>query len=142
MTIAITNPLHRQRRSSPSANEVRRTRLTLSLINSLNSTSALLLTRQYMAAPQVSPVLLTVRNIIRSSRDRSAGFVRFARLVLQRAELGCSLLNGRKLCMFFALNPAAYFTLRISDTVQLLCGGALYPSKSRLMSYPHMRSKE
>ena len=43
----------------------------------------------------MSPVPSTVRNTIQSLRDRSAGFVRSARLELQPAASGCLRLEGR-----------------------------------------------
>lgn len=124
----------RQRRSSPSANEVRRTRLILNLISSLSSTSAPLLTRQYMGGHQVSPVLSTVRNIIRSSRDRSARFARFVRLVRQRVGSGYSRLSGTEWSMSLPHDSRCTFSLGNERHCLATLRSTLYPIKGRLIS--------
>ena len=83
--------IHRRRRSKLNVNEARKIKSTSSSISSRNSTFVRLPTHPYIAAHQVSLVHSTVRNIIRSSRDRCVRFARFVKLVLQQAVSGCLL---------------------------------------------------
>ena len=85
----------------------------------------------------MSPVLSTVRNTIQNSRDRSARFARFAKLVLQRAGSGYLRLNGPKCACSRFMTPVAYSAVEISETTWLICGSTLYPMMSRLMSLPY-----